>query len=119
LLGRRQCAQRIGKRFDAAAINSSSKYRKTAPNRSFESIRCGDFFCSRLLSLPSFISPDAHEKPEPLSDNGSRKINESCHGAPKLFSYPEPPAISEEERRNYREIAERLPKPKRKGRGRR
>ena len=34
--------------------------------------------------------------------------------APKLFSYPEPPAISEEERRRYEDVARRLPKPKRK-----
>ena len=58
-------------------------------------------------------------QPNALPPDERRRINEACHGAPKLFSYPEPPAISEEERRRYQEIAERLPKAKRKGRRRR
>ena len=62
------------------------------------------------------MSTAPHDSP---SRDEGRKINQTCHGAPKLFSYPEPPAISEEERRRYQEIAERLPKPKRKGRSQR
>jgi hypothetical protein len=57
-----------------------------------------------------------HDSPSP---DERRKVNEACHGAPELFTYPEPPAIIEEERRQYEEIAKRLPKSKRKGRRRR
>jgi hypothetical protein len=60
------------------------------------------------------MSTDPQDSPSP---DERRKINQECYGAPKLFSYPEPPAISEEERRRYQEMAERLPNGKRRGDG--
>ena len=53
------------------------------------------------------MSTKADPQDSPSSDE-RRKINQECHGAPELFNYPEPPAISEEERRQYEEMAERL-----------
>ena len=59
------------------------------------------------------------DQPERLSPNEIRRINEACNGAPRLFSYPAPLPISDEERKRYEEISASIPTPKRKPRRRR
>jgi hypothetical protein len=61
----------------------------------------------------------SEDNKKPFSEADIRKINEACHGAPRLFHYPKDAPLTEEERRRYAEIDAKLPKTKRKARRRR